>query len=651
MKIKYITEKRLSKPWLTKSILTKVREKSNKYKQYKLGLIDSVANNSYRNYVNGLIRMSKQNYFKRSFDNCRNDIKRTWSLIKKLLNQNTSKRSIKSLLVDGVEVTREQDIAECFNDYFCSIATSLDDQIPHVDGSPLEFLESSGPMSFFVKPLSINECSNIIKSLKNTYYGINKLPVHIIVKCSDILVYPLTQFINKSIEVGVFPDCLKYAQVTPVFKKGERNSTCNYRPISILPIFSKVFERCIADRILHYASKFSLFSKSQYGFLKDLSTYHALVSFTEKVYKSLDDKEHTIGVFIDLSKAFDTVQHKIMLDKLFSYGVRGIALSWFHSYLSNRQQCVKVGSSTSQFKQITTGVPQGSVLGPILFLLYVNDLPSVSTSLSSILFADDTTLLASHSCYQQLVQLLNYELKKIHRWTVLNRLSLNVSKTFLILFSNRPTDVDESLQVRLDDNPVDFVDVGRFLGVEVDGGLKFDLHINEICNKLSRTIGILYRLRGSTPVEVMINMYYGLVYPYIIYCVVVWGGSPARYTQKIILLQKKIIRIICNANYLAHTSELFKTTKILKYNDVYTYHLSVYMYKNRSNFSNADDLHPYDTRHRHDAVPGFHRLTMTQRAVRYRAASIWNGLPIVLKNCSSLSSFKKALKAHYISLY
>jgi exonuclease III len=648
---KFVGAKRLQKPWLSADLLKSINIKSRNFKMSKLGLISEEHKKSFSNALGIKIKIAKRHYYKNSFENCLGDIKKTWILLKKILMQKSDRKPIKKIICDGLEVIDDLDIANSFNNYFANIAEELDSQLLPVNDSPLDYLKRNVPNSYFVSPVSLDECNSIILGIKKSSFGLNSLPVKICILARHLIVKPLSELINNSFQVGIFPDILKRAQITPVFKSGDPQMTSNYRPISVLPLFSKVFEKCMATRLISFIDRFSLISSCQFGFIKKVSTVDALISFSEYVYGALNERNHCISVFIDLRKAFDTVNHAVLLQKLNCYGVRGLPLGWLTSYLSNRQQCVKIGARLSNYKIINIGVPQGSILGPLLFLFYVNDLPDVSSKLASVLFADDTTLSAKHTNFETLITEINVELVKIKHWTLVNRLSVNVEKTFVMLFSNRRQGIDHELKVYFDEKEVKFHDSGKFLGIHVDRDLKFDVHISEICKKLSKSVGLLYKVSSSVPEKELINLYYSLVYPYLLYCNIVWGGTFSTHLAPLLLLQKKIIRILTSQPYLAHTDPLFHRAGILKLDDIHRYQLALHAFKIKSRAGFPPINHRYLTRNREDFVPPFQRLSLTQHSVSFAAPSVWNALPSFIKECSSTHSFRKALKFFIINSY
>lgn len=423
----------------------------------------------------------------------------------------------------------------------------------------------------------------------------------------------------------------------------------NYRPISLLPVFSKIFEKCIAKRLISFFERCSILCKNQYGFRRELSTVDAIIECSEFICANIEQHKHVISVFIDYSKAFDTINHEILLDKLELYGIRDVALSLFRSYLSGRRQCVRVGESLSGYNHLTVGVPQGSVLGPILFITYINDFPKVSPALNSVLFADDTTVSAAHLNFVDLCNFVNVELVKINEWSKANKLFLNSSKTAAMIFSNRPHDVDIRCELKIDDICISYLDDCKFLGLSLDTDLKFKNHIAAVCNKLSKIVGILFRVSRYLSRKSLVCLYYALFYPYLTYCNVLWGGTCGVYLNTVEMLQKRAIRVVTHSEFLAHTDPLFHTTGILKICDIHKYLLMLYFFKNRDKFEYPSS--EYSTRYSSDPILIMHRLTLTERTVHYSAAKLWRSLPVHLKNIQSYNSFKSSLKAYYLDKY
>ena len=378
---------------------------------------------------------------------------------------------------------------------------------------------------------------------------------------------PLSGIFNLSITTGKFITVLKIAKIIPIYKnKGSSTDVSNYRPIALLSSFDKIFEKLIHKRIMTFLDKKNIIYKRQFGFRKNHSTIHNLIALTEEIRKNLDKGNFSCGIFIDLQKAFDSVDHDILLKKLHHYGVRGLCNDWIRSYLVGRRQFVSVSGVKSTSKVINYGVPQGSVLGPLLFLIYVNDIQNSLIYSKSFIFADDTAALYSDKSLKRLQKRLNIDLKLLSHWLNANKIALNVSKTECILFKNRKQIVDYNLKIKLRGKRLFLTDHTKYLGVLVDKHLSWNMHLEKVAKTLRSTNGMIAKLRHHVPRKTIVMIYQSLFQSHVNYGLVVWGQNlPAN--NRITKLQKTAVRLMTFSPYNAHTKPLFSTLKIKTIND------------------------------------------------------------------------------------
>jgi len=390
---------------------------------------------------------------------------------------------------------------------------------------------------------------------------------------------PLLHLVNLSFSQGVVPNHVKLAHVTPIYKAGDRQMAGNYRPISVLSVLAKLLEKLMYNRLYTYLIDHGVLISRQFGFRRGFSTEMALTVALDLITSALDEKKHVLGLFIDLRKAFDTVNSQILLSKLCHYGVRGVVHDWFSSYLSSRRQRVKIDGFLSDINSLSCGVPQGSTLGPLLFLVYINDLPNVLDTITPILFADDTSLFLKGDNIDSMVYTFNSQLKHLLSWLRANELSLNLSKTYSVLFSLSPHVRSLTVDIRIENTPIERIHATRFLGVIIDDQLSWSPHISHVANKVSKSIGILNKVKYVLNTDTLVMLYYSLIYPYFFYCHLIWGKAAYSSLRQLIILQKKAVRVLSRSSFYAHTAPLFSQHKILHLEDLYIYCSSIYAYK------------------------------------------------------------------------
>ena len=388
--------------------LSRDPEKVNQYKRYN-------------NKLNKLKELAKKNYFIAQFNLYKQNTKATWGLIGMLINmKKKSTIFTNKLFYKNRCYTVKQDIRDKLNSHFINVGPDFAAQIPDCnDKNPVQFIRRSFKDSFMFRAICVHEVRHILHGLKTNKSSID-IPQKCIKLAADHISDVLTAVFNNSLEQGIMPDILKISRITPVDKGGDITDPSNFRPISTLYSFAQIFEKLVYSQILGYLEKHNILSKFQFGFRKGRSTEHAIVEITDNFKKAIDKNLYMCGVFLDFSKVFDTVNHQILLKKLEAYGIRGTPLQWFTNYLTNRQQYVSLNNLESPKQTITCGIPQGSSLGPLLFLIYINDMPNCSSKLSFRIFADDTNIFASSSSITDLESLVNEELTKIKEWCDIN---------------------------------------------------------------------------------------------------------------------------------------------------------------------------------------------------------------------------------------
>ena len=647
-KTKLISKKYETNPWMNTNLRKLIDAKSVYFTLYREGIITKDENNAFKNKVTKIIDRTKIQYRKDLFNKCRNNIRTTWKHIKNIAFSSNKKTEITKLIVNNIEYSNPNEICEVLNDFFCNVGTEIDNSIPSTNYDPITHV-TNNTNSMFLYPAIDTECSIIIQNLKNSKQDLDTLPVAILKEHSHILSPVIADLINVCFSTGVFPLLFKKATVISIFKKGDKTNPSNYRPISLLPLLSKILEKCFHTRLTHFIASNNLITHCQFGFQKGLSTEDAISEFCELVYSALNDKHHTINILVDLQKAYDTINREILLKKLDAYGVRGVPLDFIHSFLSDRTQRTKMNDTFSNYKIIPTGLPTGSVLSCTLFLLYINDMPQTFKNMYPIIYADDTTLSCHGTSMQTIARDCNEDLNSFYEWTKANRLSINTQKTHTFILSNRPYDQP---QIYINNSPITSSTSAKFLGVTLDSNMKFNLHTKEIATKIASSAGVLYNLQNYLPTETLTTLYYTLVYPYINYCIMIWGGTCTSHIKQLETLQKRCIRTITGSTFLAHTSPLFKKLKILKIRDVYNLKLALRAYKNRSTLeAQYSRTHSHNTRHHSLLLPHFERLTTTQNSLHYRLPTLWNTIPIEIKNSQTITQFKRLYKDHLLNKY
>ena len=658
-------------PWITRGIIQSSKQKAKLHRN-KICKPTQYHIDKYKKYCtqfNKIKRSAKLQYYRDILDINKHDIKQTWSVLKPLISNGTKMASLPTqFIVNGTTISDPQLIANKFNTFFANIGLTTSEGVPSSEHNFAYFLRKSDrnyTNSLFFEPIHQEELINTVKLLKpKSSMGHDNISTKLLKYSIMHLAMPLTHIFNLSLTSGTVPNNMKIAKVVPIFKSGDNKQFNNYRPISILPAFSKLLEKTVAKRLIHYLNSSSILYEHQYGFRKNHSTVHPILHFLKSVSECNDEpsKKITLGIFLDLSKAFDTISHNIILSKLCHYGIRGVANDWFRSYLTNRFQYTEVNGIKSPSLNVTCGVPQGSILGPILFLVYINDI-NFCTNLSLLSFADDTTVYSAHHNVTDLFTHTNRELSNLNDWFCANKLSLNVKKTKYAIFSPNVINIpgNESLYI----NGLKLVRCGnhqtessiQFLGIHLDENLTWKNQIKSLRNKLARSIFALNRVKNILPRDILKTLYFSLIQSHIIYGIQAWGS--AKYLAQIEILQKKAIRIIHNRPFNAHTEPLFKKSNILKASDLYKLHASLFVhdFKNNKlpisfeNYFNYHNVHSEGTRQANFLYRTIPRTKFSALLPYHNIPPIWNSLGETLLSNTNRNSFKNQLKTDMLNNY
>ncbi len=580
--VKYNKHKHKKSNWITQGIIRSINTRDKMYKELKTTSPDTaiyearkINLDTYNNILKKNIRTAKKIYYDNCFKNYKHDIKKTWSKINDILCRNKNKKKFPEFFtIGGTRISDKNVIANKFNEFFVNIGPELarNVRVDNPQKSYKHYLRSKTGLLFRFREVNTELVSKIIGELKpKTSCGFDGFSMKLIKLIELQIVGPVTSIINQMLNTGIFPDDLKIAKVVPLFKKGDDTIFSNYRPISLLPAISKIFEKVIYKQVYDFFKLNKLLYPSQYGFRQGHSTELAAMELVDKIIQDMDKNEIPLNIYLDLSKAFDTLDHDILIDKLYSYGFRDNALGLFKSYLSNRKQFVEFNDAKSELLPLQTGVPQGSVLGPLLFIIYINDIANVSNFFKCIIYADDTTLYSTLSACNLRADngydntFINNEIDKISEWLKINKLSINVSKSKCMFFHTTRRKSPE-IELMLDNSVIERVNEFNFLGIVIDSNLSWKNHNDYICNKLSKTIGVINRLKNFLPLSVKVTLYNSLVLSHINYGLLLWGHS----CNRIIKTQKRAIRTVTASKYNAHTEPLFKKLNLLKLSDVIT---------------------------------------------------------------------------------
>lgn len=673
--LKEVRIKQRTEPWITNEILQCIKDRDKAFRLYKKDSSDENFSifKGLRNKTQTMIYTAKRDYFKEKVENENHDSKSLWNSLKELGMPSKKSKATASaigLKIDDKVCFDRRIVAEKFNSFYTTVASKLVQKLPKgMNKFGKHFVEKF----YRLKGVKPNDCSFSIVSENKVLKCLNKLgakkatgldgiPARFVRDSASIIACPLRHVINLSLIQGIVPDDLKSARVVPLFKKSDKTEVGNYRPVSILSIISKVFERVVYDQLETYLDERKLLYNLQSGFRPRFSTDTCLIHLTDFI-KFQMDKGNVVGmVLLDLQKAFDTVVHSILLTKLEALGLSNDAVRWFRSYLSDRQQLVDVSGTFSSCEDISCGVPQGSILGPLLFLIYVNDMSGVVEN-KLLLYADDSAILVADKDISTVENLLQTELQIVSEWLIDNKLSLHLGKTESILFGSKPRLRSRSnLKIECKGSAIEPKDKVKYLGAILEQTLTGESMVNSILQKANARLKFLYRKQKFLNLHTKKLLVMSLIQCHFDYACSFWYmGLSKLLKNRLQVTQNKIIRFVLKMDPRSHVgANEFKSLGWLPVSRRVEQIVLNHVFKIKSgksadymteNFIQATSVHSYGTRFRESGcfsipkVKGFGKKSFV-----YSGCILWNDLPNNIKEIQGIYDFKMAVKKHFLQL-
>ena len=597
----------------------------------------------------------KADYYEDLFKDSRNS-KGLWKNVNRVLGKSSHNRPVISLKVLDESIPESQ-VADRFNEFFSKVGTDLADAIPETDHDDLNSFHTlnANPLSIFFEPVTVHDVSSIILAMDvDKALGFDGMSV-LSLKCCVSTISPyLCDLFNLCLFRGVYPDDLKIARVIPVYKKGDAEDMTNYRPISVLPAVNKVLETIVQRALVRFLNSCNFFHHRQYGFREGSGTHTALIELINMINREIDGKKVVSGLFIDLSKAFDTVVHKLLLAKLEMAGVRGVAHKLLRCYLSNRKQCTDCNGVRSDLADVKVGVPQGGVLSPLLFIIFINDFFSLPIESSPFSFADDTNMFKFSAIVAQNVASLSNDLKVVAEYFRLNKLTLNLSKTKLVHFRKPLVRIDDLPSLVFDGVAIEPCSSVKCLGLTVDEFVNWNEHVANVARAVSRGTGIMKKLR-FLPRKVLRILYFSMVHSRLTYCVGVWGSANKAVIDELQVLQKKALKAAHKLPLCFPTALLFgeEFPNVLTVSRMYELavckyvHCSVHDLKHHSTVF-SDNSNRYGTRFSFLLRKPPIQSKYGKRSLQYAGPTLYNALPREIRELKRYDEFSRRLKSYLL---
>ena len=647
--------------WLNSDVMEKLRNRRKAYKKFKSGKTSKEDYCKIRNESTRSIKFEKIKFFRSRISEHRNNSRTLWNIISHAIRKCKNKKSFPgSFKKDGKMLLTKSEICNEFAMHYAGLGAKYADQIiqtrnPNKMYQPLKNLNPNTD-TIFLNPTTEDEVKKCIENLKpKSSAGIDSISNRLIILLKEVLIKPITSLINLSYEQGIFPGIFKTAKVIPLYKSGNKSEIVNYRPISLLPCISKIFEKTMLTRLIEFSGSCNLLYEGQYGFRKNRGTIDACTDFIGNTIEFLEKDMYVCGVFLDMSKAFDTLSHDILLKKLDLYGIRGKAFKWLESYLSDRKLYVEIENCKSTSENITTGSPQGANLSPFLYILYTNCITKYLKFSNVVLFVDDTSLIIAGKNVKSLKAKVTKDLELLKEYFDANLLTVNLDKTCIILF-RKPNWDRPTLDISVNDISIKQVECVKFLGMYVDETLSWKQHTVMLKNKLLKGMYGLRNSKNLLDVHTRKLVYFAFIHSHLQYGITLWSQCCKKNFNLINQKQIDALKIVFNTKskteciskmkeHSIPTLENLNNIELSKLSFRYTHQLISIRIKNLF----EQRSHTYKTRNMNMPKQKFSKSKFYHNTFLSKCPPIWQNLPPNIKNKERLSCFKSICKKHFCS--